>query len=326
MPEPIQFEEEHLQSLMKEIIDEILEEPSYGDETKAVFLKECVKSEKWADFVTNLSESISAIVFEKQTKVLPINQYEEMMRKMNTYLNSNTDRLKEALLCCGSGSSALAGRLVFRIATKLFEGAQKWALKIILNQQADTPLIECQEMSEPEETSFLVEISGFVRSFFSKGLKNPLEHRRSECIKAVFVDGQHPISKTQFLNKCNWYCGEEHNIVLSAHASSFFKIIESEIMPATIDTSSYQEVIENILLHRPLLDHWYYLSCAYFAEDLALLFLRDLVTSYVKFSLHFEERRLNRLEEKSVRASTVALRTHLVKNFVEKDDGSEDVS
>lgn len=325
VPEFVQFKEEGLQDLMTEITQEILNEPSYEDNHKSIFLIECIAHEKWSDFVSMLSDSVSALVFEKQTKILPLNQYEEMQRKVNTFLNVNIDNLKEALVQCGSTveiSSALVGRLVFRIVSKLFQGTQQWVMKKMhASQTEDTPDIELRDISEEEEKSFLIEIGGFIRNFFQLGLKHSSDQwrKQSECIKAAFVDGQQPISTRQFMKKTNWYSGEEQCIVLSHHCSSFFKTIEFEIMPATTDTSSSQEVIEYILLHRALLENWYYLSSAYFDEGLSLLFLKELVISYVKFSLQFDEKRLNRLEEKSVRASTVALRTHLQRNYVEKE-------
>ncbi len=46
------------------------------------------------------------------------------------------------------------------------------------------------EMSATEEASFLIDVGGFIRDFFEKGLRSASEQRRSECIKAVFVDGQ----------------------------------------------------------------------------------------------------------------------------------------
>lgn len=164
----------------------------------------------------------------------------------------------------------------------------------------------------------MLDLSGFLRTFYEKCLSQ--DYNKSDCIKTLFVEAQQqPISKSRLLKKSNWYSGEENCLIISPHAASFFKIIELEIIPATMDMSSAQEVIEYVLLHRVLLDHWYHLTNQYFSEELSILFLRELVSAYIKFSLQFEEKRLNRLQEKSVRASTVALRTHLQRNYTEKE-------
>lgn len=109
---------------MKGLIEKILEQPSFDNETKASFLKDCVTSDKWPEFVDTLSDDISIFLFEKQSKILPINQYEEIQKKLNSYLNLNIDRLKAILISCSTVdiSSTLAGRLVCRIAIKLFLG------------------------------------------------------------------------------------------------------------------------------------------------------------------------------------------------------------
>ncbi|KAK3918392.1 Hypermethylated in cancer 2 protein [Frankliniella fusca] len=303
MPDASKFKEEALHSIMQEILEEMLSEPTYETlSPKISFLQkvlEAKESEQWLGFVAELTNFISGLVFEKQTKILPANQFEEMQKKLNTYLNCNDNKLKEMILsvCSEPINHSLAGRLVFRIASKFLNKTQLWAIK---NMRS----------------------SSLSSSDGNRGIKSSSSEqwqKQSDCIKETFVDGQHPISRNQFLDASNWFSGEELCIVLSHHASCFFKIIELEIM-SDFYSSSLQEVVEKVLENRELLDHWYYLTNSYFNEENSLLFLRELIGVYQKQTLHHEEKRKNRLEEKSVRASTVALRTHLQHNFIEKDE------
>lgn len=330
MPNSTQFKQDYSEKLMNDIIEEILKEPSYQNSKNALFLRECGKSDKWPEFVNLLTSDMSVFLFEKQTKILPMNQYEETQKKVNSYLNLNIDKLKEILLSCSDVdiSESQASRLVFRIAIKFFQGATQWIVHTMRNKTQDQDSSSPQEFNETDEKLFLLEISGFLRDCYEAFLKNPQHLRKCDCIKAVFINGQHLITRSQILKKSNWYSGEEDCLVLSEHASNFFKILELEVMPACVDQSSSNEVIENSLLHRALLNSWYYLTNQFFSEELSITFLREIVTLYVKFSLNFEEKRLNRLQEKSVRASTVALRNHLQRNYVEKetDDNVEKVT
>lgn len=285
---------------------------------------------KWLNFVQELGDKISEIVLKKHKKVLPADQYEEMQKNLNSYLNHNIEDLGQKLLqiCDVVISPPMAGRLVFRIASKLFQETHQWAMQKMRPTFNEEDLILNQEMSECEEKGFLMEIGGFLRKFYEKGLNNKSSQQwqmRSHCIKEKFVEGPHPISRSQFTNKANWFSGEEQCIVPSSHAVSFFKSIELEIMPATVNTLSSEEVIENILAFPVLLDHWYHLTTAHFSEQNSLVFLRDLVASYIKLSAVFEEKRNNRLQEKAVRASTTALRTHLQRNFEERGEEDEDL-
>ncbi|KAK3913143.1 Membrane protein insertase YidC [Frankliniella fusca] len=330
MPDASKFKEEALHSIMQEILEEMLSEPTYETlSPKISFLQkvlEAKESEQWLGFVAELTNFISGLVFEKQTKILPANQFEEMQKKLNTYLNCNDNKLKEMILsvCSEPINHSLAGRLVFRIASKFLNKTQLWAIKNMRSSSLSSSdgNVRVQEMSEIEEKSFLVEMGNMLRAFYQRGIKSSSSEqwqKQSDCIKETFVGGQHPISRNQFLDASNWFSGEELCIVLSHHASCFFKIIELEIM-SDFYSSSLQEVVEKVLENRELLDHWYYLTNSYFNEENSLLFLRELIGVYQKQTLHHEEKRKNRLEEKSVRASTVALRTHLQHNFIEKDE------
>lgn len=150
MPTLTQFKENYLDTLINSVIQEILQEPSFHNTNKALFLEECMKSIKWSDFVNTLSDEISIFLFNKQTKILPMNQYEEMQKKLNSYLNLNSDRLKEYLLSCSSVNIANteAGRLVFRMTTKFFQGATQWITRTMRDDQIQEAISFHQTFSE----------------------------------------------------------------------------------------------------------------------------------------------------------------------------------
>ncbi|XP_034241565.1 uncharacterized protein LOC117645463 [Thrips palmi] len=330
-PAPSEFLLSYLPDIIKKIILDIKAEPS-GGSSKALFLSQLIEmseDDKWLNFVQDLGNFISGIVLEKQAKVLPANQYEEMQKKLNSYLNDNIENLGNKLkqLCPVEIDCSLAQRLVFRIATKLLQETQIWAMQKMRPTFTEEDLVLQQEMSESEEKSFLGEIGGLLRSFFMKSLQqsNQQSQMQSQCIKETFVDGPHPISRSQFLIKTNWFSGEDECITVSYHAAHFLKKIELEIIPASVNPCSSEEVVENVLAFQELLDHWYHLTKAYFSEENSLLFLRKIIASYVKLSVVFEEKRGNRLEEKSVRASTAPLRTHLQHNLLEREEEDEDL-
>lgn len=322
---------------MIEIIKEILNEPRYEDEStcpKTVFLTEFLEakgSEEWLGFVNFLSEAVSNIVCEKQSKLFPANQYEECQKKWNYFLSHNDVMLKQKLVvvCNSQIVDSLAGRLVFRIGTKMFHKAQTWVLQQLQKrrlEEATSCGIVFKSMSEMEEKNFLIYLGDLFRKFFQKCASSQVKRwiKQSECMKVTFVDGPHPISSKEFLNKSYWFSGTETSIEPSVHASSFFKAIENVIMPAR-NSSATQEVIEEILLRPEVLNHWYVLTHAYLTEDVALVFMRDLVSVYLKFSVRLEEKKLNRAEERAAQATAVALRDHLKRNYDKDDEGEEDV-
>ncbi len=138
------------------------------------------------------------------------------------------------------------------------------------------------------------------------------------------MDGEHPISKFDFLNEKNWFSGEEKCIVPSGRALEFFKEVEF-IIRSPKEIHDTQDIIEIIFERSNLLDHWFYLTNAYISEKDSFLFMRDLVHHYFKISLLSEEKRRNREEEQAIQANTAALRTHLHHNFAEREDRSENV-
>lgn len=330
-PTVLDFKDNFLDPLMKTILLEIKAEPNSCRSQKGNFLDKLLnmgEDTKWLEFVQKLGDIISEIVLKKYTKIMPADQYEEMQKTLNTYLNQNIDSLEQELqhICDVDLTAPMAGRLIFRMTSKLLQGTYKWALqKMRPTLSEEDQICLNKEMTEIEEKGFLIEVGGMLRKFYKKGLRKSEQWQmRSHCIKEKFVEGQQPISRSQFLNESNWFSGEELCIVPSQHAVSFFKSIELDIIPATVNNLDSNEVMENILAFPDLLNSWYYLTRAHFAEESSLLFLREFVTSYVKMSSRFEEKRSNRLHEKDVRSSTTALRTHLQHNFVARDEEEDE--
>jgi hypothetical protein len=332
IPEAALFKEEALVNSALEILDGILQEPIYGDSSKAKVVKAIISrkdTEEWKDFFVTISNFICDMVCQKQSKILPANQYEDFQKKLNIFLNQNDTILRDKFLSVLQEdiSCAVAGRLVFRIATLMLKKVQVWVLCKMqsLRDSDDVALPVIVTMSDEEKKAFLNHLGNCFRSYFSLRMSKTTSTQQSrlecECIKDNFVYSQQPISKVQFLDRTQWFSGEEDCILISGHADSFFTRIETEIIPtlrAHKGTVTSVEVIEQILECEDLLNHWFHLTNAYLPEEQSLLFMREITSAYVKSSLLLEEKQRNRFEESAIRATSVALRTHLQHNFSEK--------
>lgn len=320
---------------MDDIIEELLSEPNCGENNnlKISFIEE-FKNRKgtpeWLDFVMQLADFISSLVCEKQTKILPLNQYEDAQKSLNAFLNINESILKAKLLgVCNELqlSVNLAGRLTFRIATKLLQKGQCWVLRKMKSQivQHSRPETE-KRMSQSEEEAFLITLGGLFRDYFKRAVRKKEGQSESACIKDTFVEGQHPFSREQFLNTSCWFSGEADCITVSVNASCFFKEIELNII-SCLEQITTEDVLEIFLEDSDILGYWYFLTNAYFSEDRSLIFMRDLVSHYVNKSSLLRQKKRNREEDKTVQATTVAQRTHLQRNYSDKnqEDLSEDV-
>ncbi|XP_052120252.1 uncharacterized protein LOC127748885 [Frankliniella occidentalis] len=326
MPKASVFLEEALMPAMEKVIEEILAEPAYCDR-KAIILQEFNNKKdtpEWKAFVEEISNKICSFVLDdKQKKLLPMNQYEIAQTKLNAYLaNTNLELREKFLAICVNADNFFINRLIFRMATKLLCHIQIWVIKKMSTTGTAPPAEHSHEMSDMEEKNFSVDLGSFLRRRFIKyrGKKDDY----CACIKETFVDGEHPISKFDFLNEKNWFSGGEKCIVPSIRALEFFKAVEFMIR-SPMEINSTQDIIEVIFERSHLLDHWFYLTNAYISEKDSLLFMTELVQHYYKMSLQNEEKRRNREEEQAIQANATAIRTHLNHNFAEREEGSESV-
>lgn len=327
--------------IMTLIISEMKQEPYYDtpeSKNKVIFLEELSsKSEslEWGKFVAELSDPLLSII-SKKSKLLPLNQYEEAQRKLNLHLRNgqNLARLKDLLckVCVTELLPRVAGRIVFRIATKLMDEIQLFVAKELRASRAtgrphSAQPEEVQEMSEAEEKSF-AEMLGYL---FRESLKRDKrcnsrqKQAQSLCLKETFICAQNPPSFEQFLNKENWLSGDENSIVPSENAINFFQIVEQCVKSErSIHKLNTLDKVINSLLHSiEALELWFHLTDARLSEECALFFMREIVTTFVNKSIHLEDSRKNRLEEKNRQESQAALRTHLLRNY--KSTDAEDV-
>lgn len=318
---------------MATIIKEMLQEPNFGNDVKTKFL-ELLSSEKkttpeYQDFIMTLTNFITELVHKQSPKILPMNQYEEALKRLNSYLSTNDSILKGKLqtICIqelGALNEGLAGRLVFKISSRLLDEVFTWSLKNMRSIRAEPQQNVQEGESEEEERGFLLCLSTLFIQFFQRSYtqSSKQSQAQADCLKDTFVEGPRPLSRRKFLNKNNWLSGDEECIIPSEHAVKFFKAVEKERRKNR--GSLAQDIVEVFLGdNNGVLDHWYHLTQSYFSEDVSLSFMRNLIHCYIKKSNLLEEKRRNRVEDKEVRSSSVALRTHLHHNFVSKDNDDE---
>lgn len=236
---------------------------------------------------------------------------------------------KLIVVCESEVSPILAGRLVFRIATKLLQKGQAWVISKMRSQIVEPPRPEEEsQMSKAEGTAFVDTLGGVLRDYFKKAVRKTERQSQQEgaCIKDTFVDGQHPLSREQFLNKSLWLLGEDDCITVSNNAVSFFKSVECDII-SSLENITVLVVLEKVLERSDLLDYSFHLTNTYFSEDHSLKFMADLLSCFIRKSSQLREKKSNRAEDRTVQATTAPLRGHLQRNYVEKDqdDGSENV-
>lgn len=316
---------------MEQVIEEISSEPCYANSgCKNEFLQELkskTETMEWAYFVAEISDPILSFVCER-TKILPMNQYEEALKKLNSHLN-NSDKfnsLKQKLenICEVEITPTVAGRLVFRFAFKLMEQIQSFVVQKMQTSKSKShsstsPQQEPVEMSEIEEKAFC-QLLGEIFRAQTKKHSDVSKHKQNSCMRDNFVYSQQVVSSEEFMRKDVWFSGNENSIIPSDNAINFFKIVEKECRCLESDNrlKTVDEVLENILDCNEATYLWYFLTNNYFSETDSLLFMKELVRTFVDKSKHLEEKRRNRIEETAIRESQAALRTHLQRNFENK--------
>lgn len=329
-----------VREIMTQIISEMKEEPHYDtleSKSKVMFLQELSsKSEslEWGKFVSELSGPLLRII-SKKSKLLPQNQYEDAQRNLNLYLRNgeNLERLRDLLckVCFTELLPKVAVRIVFRFATKLMDEIQLFVAKELRASRATerphpAQPEEVQEMSEGEVKSFAEMLGSLFRESVKRDKRSHSRQKQAQslCLKETFICVQNPPSFEQFLNKENWLSGDENSIVPSENAMNFFLIVEKSVKNerSVHKLNTSDKVINSLLQNIEALELWFHLTNARLSEECALFFMREIVITYVHKSIHLEDSRINRLEEKR-QESQAALRTHLLRNY--KSTDAEDV-
>lgn len=328
---------------MREVIGEILEEPTYGEcgITQLEFLHEFnrqIESEEWFTFVYQIHTVIQDLIFGPHRNILPLHQYEDNTKNLNSFLNKNQAVLAEKLAQISETvlmDNCLAGRLVMRIAFKLHTKETVWYFKslrsITEDIHAELGVEEQEQWDEIQNRAFAQFVARLLRIFLKTILVNRCANLSkvvdavSTCLRATFVTGQPPILTKDFLREKNWFSGEERSLVLSSNASDFFENIEKEIIPQMVSKMDVQELVGRVLEDSAQLHYWYHLTNPYFpTEEVSLIFMRELLSLYLKTSRVLRDQLATRMEEKSVRSATTAIRTHLQHNLVEKETLQEE--
>lgn len=323
-----------LKDIMDRISDEIISEPVHSEAdgtSKTAFLQEFKKnyeSEQWVSFVSSLSKFIFFSVVEDCSKILPQNQYEEVQQKLQAHLCNEDTMCNHAAtlgsICETQLSTVKLRRLVFRISLKLLHEIQAWVAQEMQSARLQDVNPPRSQQTEIEKKAFSLNLGEIFRGFYKKGMvsQNSQWQGRSSCLSGMFVDGQFPISSSQFLNKGTWFSGDVTCIVPSEHAVNFFWAVESA-MQASGNEVTDDSVIEYIMGDFGALHIWFHLTSSHFSEECSLLFMKELIHVFIKRSLLLEERRRNRMEEKIVRATQASLRTHLKRNYTSKEDAAD---
>lgn len=315
--------------LASEILDELKQEPTYGNATKRLFLDELstqLLHAEWKDLFEAVSDPILVLLCEK-SKVLPLNQYEQCLMNVNHFLNDSMPSLVEKLTACCDHhiDSELAGRIVFRIASKLLEKLQTIIAKDIQETEQSDRLEETLMMSESEMKAFEESIGAQLRNIVKTSLArcSSSVHAQSLCVREKFVCCQQLVSTDYFLEKKYWFSGDENSIVISDKVIQFCLAVERVVRNFSSKEKiiTEHEVFEEVLKMSDVLDSWYLLTNAHLNEDDSLKFMKSFIQYFVKRSSHKEVLKKNRLEEKQIKATEAALRTHLHRNYTPSTSG-----
>ena len=312
-----------------EILEGIKKEPC-PQEDKLKILEEMLASHgssNWVHFCQAISEPVLNALTER-TKLLPSNQYEEFLTKLNQLFNNEIIMsdlktkieilLSDASLTC----SKFVGMILFRLCSKLGEVVQTFIVKEMSRKSnALVPNeIAPPVMNEEQERLFSKQISSIIRCYFTTAasLETEIWKIRCECIRQRFVKCKDysTARKSDIVKKSCW---DEGILAPSKDLFDFCCHVES-IVSVEIHSEkgrlSSDSIIKSLFepCNRGSLAQWHSLTVGYFGEVDSIIFMREIVTILVKQSVRAEEKRIKRAEEEHKQLQKFATRVNLKRN------------
>lgn len=269
-------------------------------------------------FVKEISKPLFDILLVKK-KVMPSAQYEESLKKLSKLLADQEfcECLKSKLLLClpedqRNVPDVPVKRLVWRIVSKLLFKMHELIFRTMKKNHRTA--LEKFVMSESDRDAFKKQVEKILRTVYRFGIdkKNSVWALRCQCLRDRFVDAPRKVTSEQFLNQMSW---RENSISLNTSCLTIFMGVERIIQDLLDSSSPCTSDVVFISLSNPenlfLLSEMRLLSQGIMSEEVAIMFLQELVKSLTAVSGRTEARRSLEKHSQKQKTSTVSLRTNL---------------
>ncbi|KAK3920015.1 putative methylthioribulose-1-phosphate dehydratase [Frankliniella fusca] len=198
-----------------------------------------VTSPSWVEFCKNISKPVLEAIL-KQTKLLPTNQYEEVLSSVNSFFceMENMQQLQSTLSSCLPNQckeSKYLRNVIFRISFRLCEEIQILVLtEMNICPQSihasNFPTFENTFASEHEKKALHDHFLNLMKAYFVRAHKinTPVYRSRCDCLKRrVFESGDEDCITTEMIfDPLTW---KEDKIKLSEVSFDFLVKLESKI-------------------------------------------------------------------------------------------------
>ncbi|KAK3922095.1 putative DNA polymerase [Frankliniella fusca] len=313
-------------SFVSDIFQEILTEPNLAEEKREV-VDNMIASEGSANFLwfcESISDLISTPILQR-TKLLPSNQYEEVLSGVNHSLNNEETfedlRCKACFLIPENyHSSKYLRNVLFRLCFRLCELVQIQVLEEMKESQddlTDPAAVEVFQNKE-EEGAFDEHMRRLFKVYYAKAQSvcTPVWNARCLCMRRMFFycGDNDLVTENMLLDPEAWKDG---SVTISKAALEFFVSVETVIALVFHEQRQYSKeiILEYVLKRINIFNNWHRLTSGYFSESDALIFMKDVVLLYSDFSIRLEEKRLKIQEQEKKKLPKFSLRSHLKKNW-----------
>lgn len=308
-----------MDSLLLETLEEIKTEDRIPAE-KFKVVESVIDSQgkaPWADYSSYIGSLLCNNIAQKK-KVMPSNQYEDVLVSLNKSLNSESVlknlREKFKAMC---GDSIYIDQLNFRICTRMCENLQLIVMQEMRVADSVPPTIShsAPTITELEKEAFSEHMTKLLRTYYFKivCMPGPVWTTRALCVRREFVEGPDgTVSSTADI--ADWV----KNVHVSANALKFCIDVE-EIVRSVFKQN--KQVTLDLVLHEisstpqlTLISDWHVLTAEYFSEQDSFTFMRDVVSMITNLSIRLEEKLLQNKESHKRALPKFALRSSLKRN------------
>ncbi|KAK3914506.1 ORF4 polyprotein [Frankliniella fusca] len=324
----IDFVEPKVAGIVLMIVREMSVELNVPEEKEGI-LKHVQSLEESNTELVEFGKEISKPILDgilKKSKLLPTNQYEEVLSSVNKYLCEERNMLQLQLSfsrCLPSlyRESKYLRNIVFRISFRLTEELELLVLREINSQYKSNAAVSIPAQntfgSETEKRAFKDHILKLMRTYFVKAnrINTPVYRSRCECIKRrIFETGDEDFITTEIvLDSQSWL---QEKIYLSDRAVEFFLHIQGVIKISLQDESNdlRQHVLDKIVQEVAPLNLWHTLTVNYFSESDSLVFMREVVMMVVDMSVLLAEKKLKVVANEQKKLQKFSVRENLKRN------------
>lgn len=319
-----------LQPLVEGMVVTSLEEMQleFGVE-KRVFIEEILKSkeaENWNTFLSDISEPFLETL-SKPTKIVPSNQYTDLLKHLNQTLNDRETYSKlvsflESLSNSVSVPKHIPGMVLFRLCSKLVDKLAQFVFKEMMEKKPTLTEDNIGKMTDIEKEAFVIHVRKLLQEYYKRGLRHGSKVwlTRCACIRQKFItndDSNEAPTVDMVLDNGSWEQDNSGSSKLKLNdtcVNFFFKIEEivESLIRVKDESVNCDKVVDIVLRSIDILDAWFSLTMFFFPEVEALVFMRDVISIVVNLSMRLEVGRMR--EETRGRANKYALRTDLKRN------------